>query len=154
MKRSTALILATFLDIFFLVAVYLLIYRPLKDVLMSIANHSDFIRYNTTFFIALAGVFFPVMHCMGFIETYLPRYYNRSVCTKVMWCSVVVPLIIGLGAANWVKQEILQHGYVHCAGADTHMKLAHFKVYVREMDTCRQLTMEKKNHNRAGLKAH
>jgi len=151
MKRSIALILATFLDLFAVVVFYVLVYKPLNEVFAGIANRSDFLRYNTTFFIPFAGVFFPVMHCIGLIETYLPRYFNRSVCTKVMWCSVIVPLIIGLGTAKWVKQEILQNGYVHCEGADTHMKLAHFKVYVREMDTCRQLTTEKENRRRAGL---
>ena len=152
MKRSTALILWTFFDIFGFVIMYFFVYQPLSNIFAAIANRVESIEYNATFFLGFSSVFIPTMHVIGLIETYLPRYFNRSVCTKVMWCSVIVPLVIGLGTAQWVKQEILQNGYVHCEGADTHMKLAHFKVYVREMNICRQLTMEKENHRSASIR--
>lgn len=151
MKRSHALFLATFIDIFIIFALYVLVYKPLNEVFSGMADRTNFIRYDATFFIVFAGIFFPVMHCIGLIETFLPRYFNRSVYTKVMWCSVIVPLVIGRYTARWVKHEILRHGYVHCESADTHMNFARFKVHVRELDTCRQLTIEKRGCRSGGL---
>jgi len=152
MKRSTSLILCTFLDLFAAAIFYFISYQPLRNIFKVISTQAGSIEYNTTFFIGFGFVVIPTLHIIGLIETYLPRYFNRSVCTKVMWCSVIVPLVLGLGTARWVKQEILHNGYVHCEGADTHMKLAHFKAYVRQMDTCRQLTLEKERHRSASIR--
>ena len=46
----------------------------------------------------------------------------------------------------------MHSGYTHCKGADTHMKLAHFKVYVLETETCTRLTEEKKSRSQAALR--
>lgn len=50
-----------------------------------------------------------------------------------------------MGTAVWLKQTILNNGYVHCSGADTHMAVARYKVYVLDDDTCRRLTREKES---------
>ena len=152
MKKSTANIMCLFVDLFAIFAIYILVYQPLKLVFAAIVDHAEFIKYNTNFFIVFGCIAIPILHIIGLIETYLPRHFNRSICTKVFYGSLIIFLLLGIGTGAMVKRALLYHGYVHCVGADKHMKLAHFKVYVRQMDTCRQLTLDKKNHGRAGLK--
>ena len=152
MKRSTALVLCTFFDLFAVAIFYFIAYQPLRKIFLAIGAQSVSIEYNSTFFIGFCFIIIPTLHVIGFIETYLPRYFNRSVCTKVMWCCLIVSLIIGFAASRWAKQAILSSGYIHCKSADTHMKLSHFKVFVLDEETCRRLTEEKKSRNRAALR--
>jgi len=144
MKRSTALILFAVFDLFAVFMIYYFIFRPLNDIFGAITNRAASIEYSTTFYLIFGCVVIPVVHIIGLIETYQPRYFNRAICTGIIYGSIIVPLLLGISTAAMVKRAILHHGYFHCEGADTHMKLAHFKVYVREMDTCRQLTLERK----------
>ena len=152
MKRSTALILFIFVDIFAVLMTYFLIIQPLREIFGEIANNAPSIEYSTTFFLVFGCAVIPVVHIIGLIENYLPHYFNRAICTKVIYFTIIASMLSGLATAAIVKKAIMHSGYTHCKGADTHMKLAHFKVYVLETETCRRLTEEKKSRNRAALR--
>ncbi len=152
MKRTTALAAYTFLDLFALATAYFMVYQPLNDVFTALANQAGLIKYNTTFYIGFGCMMLPVGHVIGLIETYLPRYFNRTICTRVFYGSLIISLIAGVGTAVTVKQLIHNKGYFVCENASTYKRLLRVKVYVREMDTCRQLTMEKENPDSAGMR--
>ena len=143
MKRSTALILATFFDLFAVAVLYFMAYQPLREVFIAVGNRAGFIRYNTNFFITFGCAFFPIIHVAGLIETYLPRHFNRSIGTKVVYGLTILSLLAGLVTAVSVKQMILKNGYFHCQGAAVHRKLFRNEAYVLDDDTCRRLTLER-----------
>jgi hypothetical protein len=152
MKRTTALAAYTFLDLFALATAYFMVYRPLNDVFAAFASQAAFIKYNTTFFLGFGSIMIPVGHVIGIIETYLPRYFNRKICTRIFYGSLIISLLIGIGAAASVKQSILNRGYFICENAGTYKRLLRIKIYVRDIDTCHRLTLDKENRTRAGLR--
>jgi hypothetical protein len=152
MKKSTANILCIFFDLFALAMVYFAAYRPLNVVFLGIANRAAFITYTTSFYIGFGSIAIPMLHVIGLIETYFPKYFNRSVYTKVFYGSVVLFLLIGFGTAATVKQLILKKGYSYCQGAAVHRKLLRIETYVLDEKTCRLLTEEKKSRSRAALR--
>jgi hypothetical protein len=152
MKKPIANITCVFFDFFAAAAVYIMVYKPLSEVFTAILNKAEFIKYNTNFFIVFGCVAIPVLHILGLIETYLPRYFNRSVFTKVFYGTLIIFLLLGIGTAAMVKRAILHHGYTHCEGAAIHRKLLRIEAYVLDEDTCRQLTMEKETHRSASIR--
>jgi len=144
MKKSTANIVCIFFDIFAVVMFYFAAYHPFMKVITGLANRAEFIRYTTSFYIGFGCIAIPVLHIIGLIETYLPRYFNRPLCTKVFYGSLVIFLLLGIGTSAMVKRAILHHGYFHCEGAAVHRRLLRIETYVLNDDTCRQLTLERK----------
>lgn len=143
MKRSTANIVLVFADIFSLALLYFHVYQPLNEVLTAISNREAFIKYYSTLYILFGMALVPVAHIVGLIETYLPRYFNRSYFTKLVYGILILIVLSGFGTARWVKRTIIQNGYMHCESADVHRKLLQIKVYVLEDQTCRELILEK-----------
>ena len=143
MKKSTAVISFTFFDIIAAIVFYFAGFKPLNDVCSGITTGAQFIRYSTSFYLGFGCIIIPLLHIIGMIETYLPKYFNRSICTKVFYGSVVLSLLVGFVTAAVVKQTILNNGYLYCEGAAIHRKLLRIETYVLDDDTCRHLTLER-----------
>lgn len=143
MKKTTANIVCTFFDIFAIGMLYFAGLKPLSDVFTGIATRAQFIKYTTSFYIGFGCIIIPLLHILGLIETYMPKYFNKSICTKIFYSSVVLSLLVGFAAAALVKQTILNNGYLYCEGAAIHRKLLRIETYVLDDDTCRQLTLER-----------
>jgi hypothetical protein len=152
MKRSTALVLFTFFDIFALAIAYLFLFQPLSIVFEAIANRVELIKFATNFYMGFGSAVIPIIHIVGLIEIYLPRFFNRTICTRLIYCSVIVSLLLGIGTATMVERAILHHGYTHCEGAAIHRKLLRIEAYVLDEDTCRQLTLERKQRKFLGMR--
>ena len=75
-----------------------------------------------------------------------------GICTRIFYGSLIISLLIGIGAAASVKQSILNRGYFICENAGTYKRLLRINVYVRDIDTCHRLTLQKENRARAGLR--
>lgn len=154
MKKSTALLFFTFFDVIAVIVFFFSGYKPLNDVFTGIATRAQFIRYSTSFYIGFGCIIIPTIHIIGLIETYLPNYFNRSVCTKVFYGSLVLSLSVGFLTVAMVKRTILNNGYLYCEGAAIHRKLLRIETYVLNEDTCRQLTLEKEERKYGMRKSH
>lgn len=143
MKKSTAVISFTLFDIIAVIVFYFAGFKPLNDVCSGIATGAQFIRYSTSFYIGFGCIIIPLLHIIGLIETYLPKFFNKSICTKLLYGSIASSLLIGFVTATVVKQTILNNGYLYCEGAAIHRKLLRIETYVLDEDTCRQLTLER-----------
>ena len=152
MKRSTALVLFTFFDLFALSIAYFFLYQPISIVCSSLADKAVFIKYTTNFFIGFASTVIPTIHIVGLIENYLPRFFNRAICTRVIYGAVVVSLLLGIGTGILVERLILRHGYSYCEGAAIHRKLLRIETYVLDDETCRQLTLQREKRKFIGLR--
>ena len=152
MKKSTANIMCVFFDFFAVGVAYLFLYRPLDIVFTALAERAEFIKYTTNFFLGFGSAILPTIHVTGLIENYLPRFFNRAICTRVIYGAVVVSLLLGMGTGMLVERLILRHGYSYCEGAAIHRKLLRIETYVLDDETCRQLTLQREKRKFIGLR--
>lgn len=143
MKKATANVICSFFDIFAVGMIYIFVWQPINDIFTGLGNRTEFIKYIANFYAGFGCVAIPVIHVIGLIETYLPKYFNRSICTKIFYGSLALSLLTGFVTAAVVKRTILNNGYLYCKGAAVHRKLLRIETYVLDEDTCKQLTLEK-----------
>ncbi len=152
MKRSIANIVVGLFDMMGVLLIYFYVYQPTNDIFRSIATQTPTIEYNTRMYLLLGFAVLWIIHIIGLIETYRPRYFNRSICTKVIYGSLAAVAVLGIFMTKSIKHNILQNGYSYCEGVSKHMKISHFAVYVRNNDTCRKLTSEKEKRRLSDLR--